>query len=148
MERLSQQHRFSIDRHSLCKSNPGSCWNLLITGSVLGVALCPRCCCLIISIGLYKRGVPVNRITYTKELIMADGERQERQPLLESQHRNQDNGKQKHIVDFDPNGDEGNPMEWTKKYRWIIVFFLSFMATTVYGNISSMTFASERANAE
>lgn len=79
-----------------------------------------------------ERGVPVDTIFHTKNLVMADEENQERQPLLDSQNQNQNNGKQKHIVDFDPNGDEGNPMEWPKKYRWVIVFFLSFMATTVY----------------
>lgn len=36
------------------------------------------------------------------------------------------------IVDFDPNGDSDNPIEWTKSYRWCIVLLLAFMAFTVY----------------
>ena len=36
------------------------------------------------------------------------------------------------VVDFDPNGDPDNPMEWPKAYRWGIVVLLAFMAFTVY----------------
>ena len=72
--------------------------------------------------------------TLPHRLLPPMEDRQERQPLLDSQNRqdgqNQSNGK-RNLVEFDPNGDEANPLEWTKKYRWIIVFFLSFMATTV-----------------
>jgi len=61
-------------------------------------------------------------------------DRNERQPLLSSrsdQQRShpQSNGKG-HLVEFEKDDIE-NPLEWTKKYRWIIVFFLSLMATTV-----------------
>ena len=78
---------------------------------------------------------------------MADEEWQERQPLLDSQNQTQNNGKQKHLVEFDPNGDEDNPLEWTKKYRWVIVFFLSFMATTVYAATSRPSLDVREANA-
>lgn len=36
------------------------------------------------------------------------------------------------LVDFDPEGDTENPMDWPKTYRWMIVTLLAFMAFTVY----------------
>lgn len=67
----------------------------------------------------------------------------ERQPLLESQGETiadpQRNGKS-HIVDFDPDGDEDNPLEWSKKYRWFVIFLLSFIALTVYGILTPFLF--------
>ncbi|KAK5175860.1 uncharacterized protein LTR77_001000 [Saxophila tyrrhenica] len=58
----------------------------------------------------------------------------ETEPLLSNQsqpkHYFQDDGKHK-IVDFDPNGDPENPMEWPAWYRWCIVLLLAFMAFTV-----------------
>jgi hypothetical protein len=35
------------------------------------------------------------------------------------------------IVDFDPNGDPENPMEWPTAFKWSIVALLAFMAFTV-----------------
>ncbi|KAF2480130.1 putative major facilitator superfamily transporter [Neohortaea acidophila] len=58
----------------------------------------------------------------------------ERQPLLDPPHerhgRDHSNGKD-HFVDFDPEGDQDNPLEWSKRYRWFIVLLLAFMAMTV-----------------
>lgn len=58
----------------------------------------------------------------------------ERQPLLdppnERHGRDHSNGKDR-IVDFDPEGDPDNPLEWSGKYRWFIVLLLAFMAMTV-----------------
>lgn len=36
------------------------------------------------------------------------------------------------IVDFDPDGDAENPLDWPASYRWVIVSILAFMAFTVY----------------
>lgn len=37
----------------------------------------------------------------------------------------------KSLVDFHPNGDPDNPMDWSKTYKMGIVTLLSFMAFTV-----------------
>jgi hypothetical protein len=59
----------------------------------------------------------------------------ERQPLLSdgtpAHYHFEINGKHK-IVEFDPNGDPDNPMDWPKRYRWSIVLLLAFMAFVVY----------------
>jgi hypothetical protein len=36
------------------------------------------------------------------------------------------------IVDFDPNGDPENPMDWPTGFKWGIVALLAFMAFTVW----------------
>ena len=36
------------------------------------------------------------------------------------------------VVDFDPNGDLENPLDWPKAFKWGIVALLAFMAFTVY----------------
>lgn len=58
----------------------------------------------------------------------------EREPLLSDGTRVhyyfEDNGKNK-IIDFDPNGDPENPMDWPARFRWTVVFLLAFMAMTV-----------------
>jgi hypothetical protein len=36
------------------------------------------------------------------------------------------------IVDFDPNGDAENPLEWAKPFKWAVVSMLAMMAFTVY----------------
>lgn len=36
-----------------------------------------------------------------------------------------------HLVDFDPNGDADNPLEWRTSYKVFIVILLAFMAFTV-----------------
>lgn len=35
------------------------------------------------------------------------------------------------VVDFDPDGDEDNPLDWPAAYKWGIVALLAFMAFTV-----------------
>ena len=40
------------------------------------------------------------------------------------------------IVDFDGDGDMGNPLNWKKSYRWFLVILLSFMTTMVYVSFS------------
>lgn len=35
------------------------------------------------------------------------------------------------LIAFDPNGDDDNPMEWPKSYRWGVICLLAFMAFTV-----------------
>jgi len=35
------------------------------------------------------------------------------------------------MVDFDPNGDPDNPMDWSKGYKMGVVSLLGFMAFTV-----------------
>lgn len=60
----------------------------------------------------------------------------ETQPLLQDAHliyvEREDDPSSKDIVDFDPNGDPENPMEWPQAYKWGIVALLAFMAFTVY----------------
>lgn len=58
----------------------------------------------------------------------------EREPLLsdgtKAHYYFEANGKHK-IIDFDPNGDPENPMDWPARFRWTVVFLLAFMAMTV-----------------
>ena len=35
------------------------------------------------------------------------------------------------LVDFDPNGDPDNPLDWSRAYKLQVVFLLVFMAFTV-----------------
>ena len=67
---------------------------------------------------------------------------EETQPLLRPVLSREESGRhdQEHrpdpskgfiIVDFDPNGDSDNPMDWPKLYRWGIVGLLALMAFTV-----------------
>jgi hypothetical protein len=39
------------------------------------------------------------------------------------------------IVDFDPNGDAENPLEWPTPFKWAVVSMLAVMAFTVYISI-------------
>jgi len=59
----------------------------------------------------------------------------ERRPLLATEslahYYIEDDGKNK-IVNFDPNGDPENPMEWPTWYKWCVVLLLAFMSFTVY----------------
>ncbi|KAI1453459.1 major facilitator superfamily transporter [Annulohypoxylon moriforme] len=59
----------------------------------------------------------------------------ETQPLLQDAHlvyvEREDDPASKDIVDFDPDGDAENPMEWPQAYKWGIVALLAFMAFTV-----------------
>ena len=58
----------------------------------------------------------------------------ERQPLLgdgtKAYFYFDADGKHK-IIDFDPNGDPENPLDWPARFRWMVVFLLAFMAFTV-----------------
>lgn len=60
----------------------------------------------------------------------------ETQPLLQDAHlvfnERPDQASIKDIVDFHPDGDEENPLEWPQVYKWAIVALLALMAFTVY----------------
>ncbi len=43
-----------------------------------------------------------------------------------------DEDARKDIVDFDPEGDAENPMEWPAAYKWSIVALIALTAFTVY----------------
>ncbi|KAI1371665.1 MFS general substrate transporter [Hypoxylon crocopeplum] len=59
----------------------------------------------------------------------------ETQPLLQDVHlvydERQEDTASKDIVDFNPDGDAENPMEWPRAYKWGIVALLALMAFTV-----------------
>ncbi|KAI0376272.1 MFS general substrate transporter, partial [Hypomontagnella monticulosa] len=59
----------------------------------------------------------------------------ETQPLLQDAHlvfdERQGDAPGKDIVDFNPDGDAENPMEWPQAYKWGMVALLAFMAFTV-----------------
>lgn len=59
----------------------------------------------------------------------------ETQPLLRSPENylaeQEDNDPGRSLVDFDPKGDDENPLEWPPAYKWGIVALLAFMAFTV-----------------
>ncbi|KAF3059891.1 hypothetical protein GL218_05155 [Daldinia childiae] len=59
----------------------------------------------------------------------------ETQPLLQDAHlvfnERPDQASIKDIVDFHPDGDEENPLEWPQAYKWAIVALLALMAFTV-----------------
>lgn len=41
------------------------------------------------------------------------------------------NGESHTTIDFDPNGDPDNPLEWPAPFKWGIVSLLAFTAFTV-----------------
>ncbi len=49
-------------------------------------------------------------------------------------------GRRKRVVDFDPDGDADNPMEWPAAFKWGIVLLLALMAFTVYVLLSLPTY--------
>ncbi|RFU27848.1 hypothetical protein B7463_g8505, partial [Scytalidium lignicola] len=56
----------------------------------------------------------------------------EAQPLLGPNHEPQQQHTETHtLVDFDPNGDPENPMDWPKAYKMGVVALLALMAFTV-----------------
>ncbi|KAI2463255.1 MFS general substrate transporter [Annulohypoxylon bovei var. microspora] len=59
----------------------------------------------------------------------------ETQPLLQDANlvyiEREGDASSKDIVDFNPDGDAENPMEWPQAYKWGIVSLLAFMAFTV-----------------
>jgi hypothetical protein len=55
----------------------------------------------------------------------------ETQPLLGHIEEHQRCISDLPLVDFDPNGDSENPMEWSKGYKLGVVSLLSFMAFMV-----------------
>jgi hypothetical protein len=62
---------------------------------------------------------------------------EEQQPLLSPTTQDPEYGlnvKQIEVLlDFEE-GDDGNPKEWTARYKWCIVLLLAFMAFAVYVN--------------
>lgn len=56
---------------------------------------------------------------------------EEVEPLLGHIDQHQYRVADKSIVDFDPDGDPDNPMEWSRAYKAGVVFLLAFMAFTV-----------------
>jgi hypothetical protein len=55
----------------------------------------------------------------------------ERQPLLgHVEEYEQGTPDVPGLVDFDPNGDPENPLEWSKTYKMGVVALLAFMAFT------------------
>lgn len=67
----------------------------------------------------------------------------ETQPLLQDANlvydERPDDAPNKDIVDFNPDGDEENPLEWPTAYKWGMVSLLAFMAFTVYVSPHSTT---------
>lgn len=62
---------------------------------------------------------------------MTDG--RERQPLLAATDQNGDNDyrhRRQSIVSFHPN-DSGDPLQWSKKYKWLSVALLCAYAAVV-----------------
>jgi hypothetical protein len=53
------------------------------------------------------------------------------QPLLGHVIEEQCHTTDQSLVDFDPNGDADNPMEWPTAYKNGVVALLAFMAFTV-----------------
>ena len=56
---------------------------------------------------------------------------EESQPLLGHAVEDEVRRTGQSLVDFDPNGDEENPLEWPKAYKNGVVWLLAFMAFTV-----------------
>jgi hypothetical protein len=55
----------------------------------------------------------------------------ETRPLLGHVVEHQNCIEDQSLVDFDPNGDPDNPMDWPKAYKLGVVALLAFMAFTV-----------------
>jgi hypothetical protein len=56
---------------------------------------------------------------------------EEAQPLLRTISETRHATIRDPRVEFDPNGDPDNPLDWTKAYKVSIVFLLALMAFTV-----------------
>jgi hypothetical protein len=56
---------------------------------------------------------------------------EETQPLLGHIAEHEPRVADQPLVDFDPNGDPENPLEWPKAYKTGVVSLLAFMAFTV-----------------
>jgi hypothetical protein len=52
-------------------------------------------------------------------------------PLLGHVGEERDLVADRSLVDFDPNGDPDNPLDWSRVYKLQVVFLLVFMAFTV-----------------
>lgn len=61
----------------------------------------------------------------------------ERQPLLhdDSTARQYDDAT-KDVIDFHPNGDADDPLQWPVAYKWSVVALLAVMAFTVLVKIN------------
>ena len=55
----------------------------------------------------------------------------ERQPLLHNESARHYDDATKDLVDFDPNGDPEDPLQWPNAYKWSVVSLLAVMAFTV-----------------
>jgi hypothetical protein len=55
----------------------------------------------------------------------------ESQPLLGHAAEYEPQASNQQFVDFDPNGDAENPLEWPRAYKNGVVSLLAFMAFTV-----------------
>lgn len=65
----------------------------------------------------------------------------ERLPLLDSTSREEGDGqrgRKASIVSFAEQGDSGNPLEWSKKYKWFSVVLLCLFAAVVYDHLSGL----------
>lgn len=66
-------------------------------------------------------------------------ERQEREPLLGPEERQDGYATPRQIIVSFHEHDLGNPLEWSKRYRWFYVCLLCMFAAVVYETILSMT---------
>lgn len=56
----------------------------------------------------------------------------EEQPLLAPVPEDLEGSKRTDVLlDFDPDGDSGNPREWPASFKWAVVLLLTCMAFTV-----------------
>jgi hypothetical protein len=55
----------------------------------------------------------------------------EAQPLLVNIDEHQQRTGDQPLVDFNPNGDQDNPMDWSRAYKLGVVSLLALMAFTV-----------------
>jgi hypothetical protein len=54
-------------------------------------------------------------------------------PLLSNGHviESSHHGEYDNVVEFNPQGDEDNPMDWPQSYKRGVIMLLAFMAFTV-----------------
>lgn len=68
---------------------------------------------------------------------MAASVHNESSPLLANHHHepaepgNHHGGNPETTIDFDPNGDIDNPLEWPAQFKWVIVSLLALASATV-----------------
>jgi hypothetical protein len=64
----------------------------------------------------------------------------EHEPLLPSSNDAPELPEIYKAVEFDPNGDPENPLDWSNSYKWGVILLLAFMAFTVYAFSSASDF--------